>query len=187
MALGSTIYKIELQISDLDRHYYQTHALTVAQHPSETAQRMMVRILAFALNAGERLEFTKGLSTDEVPDLWQKALTGDIEHWIEVGQPSAKRIKKACNRSDRVTVYTFSGHSAEVWWQQNQKDFVRLSKLNIVDLPHTQISNLGDDVARTASYQCTIQEGLIWFGDAHRSCEITPKVLQGSISAGLRI
>jgi len=180
MALSSTIYKVELQVSDLDRHYYQTHSLTVALHPSETEQRMMVRLLAFALNASEHLEFTKGLSTDEVPDLWEKALTGDVKHWIEVGQPSAKRVKKACNQSARVSIYTFSGHSAEVWWQQNRKDFSRQSKLRVVNLPTEQLSEIVNNMTRTMSLQCTVQEGLIWFGDAGQSSEITPEVLQES-------
>jgi uncharacterized protein YaeQ len=177
MALSSTIYKVELQVSDLDRHYYQTHTLTVAQHPSETTQRMMVRILAFALNASERLEFTKGLSTDEVPDLWEKSLTGDVQHWIEIGQPSAKRVKKACNQSERVSIYTYSGHSAEVWWQQNQKDFSRQAKLHIINLPADQLSDISNTVVRTMSLQCTIQEGLVWFGDTQQSHEIKPEAI----------
>ncbi len=177
MALSSTIYKVELQVSDLDRHYYQTHTLTVAQHPSETTQRMMVRILAFALNASERLEFTKGLSTDEVPDLWEKSLTGDVLHWIEIGQPSAKRVKKACNQSERVSIYTYSGHSAEVWWQQYQKDFSRQTKLHIINLPAEQLSDISKNVVRTMSLQCTIQDGLVWFGDAQQSHEIKPEAI----------
>lgn len=180
MAKSATIYRVELQVSDLDRHYYHTHALTVAQHPSETEQRMMVRILAFALNASEQLEFTKGLSTDDVPDLWEKALTGDIQHWIEIGQPSAKRVKKACNQSEKVSIYTFSGHSAEVWRQQNKADFSRQPKLNIIDFPVEQLSELTQCVARTMSLQCTIQDGLIWFGDAQNSIEIAPVIWQDS-------
>lgn len=180
MALSSTIYKVELQVSDLNRHYYQAHSLTVALHPSETELRMMVRILVFALNAGEHLEFTKGLSTDEVPDLWEKALTGDVEHWIEVGQPSAKRVKKACNQSARVSIYTFSGHSAEVWWQQNRKDFARQCKLRIVNVPPEQLSEISKNVTRSMSLQCTIQDSLVWFGNATHSCEITPDILQGA-------
>ena len=178
MALGSTIFKVELQVSDLDRHYYQTHTLTVAQHPSETEQRMMVRILAFALNASDALEFTKGLSTDDVPDLWEKSLTGEIQHWIEIGQPSAKRVKKACNQSNKVSVYTFSGHSAEVWRQQNKADFARQTKLRLIDFPDGQLTELTQCVARSMSLQCTIQEGLIWFGDAHSSIEISPLIWQ---------
>lgn len=176
MALSSTIYKVELQVSDLDRAYYQTHTLTVAQHPSETETRMMVRILVFALNASEHLSFTRGLSSDDVPDLWEKNLSGDIRHWIEIGQPSFKRLKKACNQSDRVSVYTFSGHSAETWWQQNQNDCRRQSKLRVIDLPVEVVTELGNCMARSMSLQCTVQDGIIWFGDAQNSFEITPHI-----------
>ena len=92
MALNSTIYKVELQISDMDRHYYATHALTLARHPSETEERLMVRLLAFALYADERLEFGKGISDEDEPALWRKAYTDEIELWIEVGQPDETRI-----------------------------------------------------------------------------------------------
>jgi uncharacterized protein YaeQ len=102
MALKSTIYKAELQIADMDRHYYADHALTIARHPSETDERMMVRVAAFALFAQERLEFCKGLSDTDEPDLWQKDLTGAIETWIEVGQPDERRIAKASGRSNEV-------------------------------------------------------------------------------------
>ena len=103
MAIKSTIFKAELQISDMDRHYYQTHVLTIARHPSETDERMMVRILAFALNADEALEFTKGISTQDEPDIWRKSLSGEIECWIDLGQPDEKRIRKACGDPESLT------------------------------------------------------------------------------------
>ena len=87
MAIKSTIFKIDLQITDLDRNYYQTHALTIARHPSETDERMIVRVIAFALHAHASLEFGKGLSAEDEPDLWRRDLTGTIEQWIEVGLP----------------------------------------------------------------------------------------------------
>ena len=99
MALSATICKADLNIVDMDRHYYQQHSLTVAQHPSENDERLMIRLLAFALHADEFLSFTKGLSTDDEPDLWQKSLSGEIELWIELGLPSEKRLKKACGRA----------------------------------------------------------------------------------------
>lgn len=105
MALKATIFKAEISISDMDRHYYQEHPLTIAQHPSETNERMMVRLLAFALNADERLEFTKGLSADDEPELWNKNYSDEIELWIELGQPDEKRIRKACGRSRQVIIY----------------------------------------------------------------------------------
>src|SRR5690242_20968621 len=105
MALNATICKAALQVSDMDRHYYAEHALTLARHPAETDERMMVRVLAFALNPHEHLEFGKGLSATDEPDLWQKDLTGAIKHWIEVGQPDDKHLLRACGRAGRVTVY----------------------------------------------------------------------------------
>ena len=178
MALSSTIYKVELQVSDLDRHYYQTHLMTVAQHPSETELRMMIRILVFALNAGEQLEFTRGISSDEVPDLWEKDLTGDVNLWIELGQPTTRRLKKASGISNKVRLYTFSGHGAEIWWQQNQADCSKIRKLEVINLPAEQVQALGDYVSRNMTLQCTLQDGIIWLGDNSGSCEISPQIWQ---------
>lgn len=178
MALSSTIYKVELQISDLNRHYYETHSLTVALHPSETELRMMARILVFALNASESLEFTKGLSTDDVPDLWNKTLTGDIQHWIEVGQPSTRRVKKACGQASGVSIYTFSGHRSEVWWKQNQPELAKRENLSVVNLPANQIGELVNCLARTMQLQCTVQDDLVWIGDPENSIEIKPDIWQ---------
>ena len=115
MALKATIFKAQLQIADMDRHYYAEHALTLARHPSETDERMMVRLLAFALNADESLEFGKGLSNEDEPALWRKDLTGVIEHWIEVGLPDEKSLRKACGRATQVRLYTY-GRGAAKWW-----------------------------------------------------------------------
>ena len=112
MALKATIYKAELQIADMDRNYYQEHLLTLARHPSETDERMMIRLLAFAIHASDSLTFTKGLFDTEEPDLWQKDLTGAIQLWIEVGQPDEKRLMKACGRSEHVIVYSYSATSS---------------------------------------------------------------------------
>ena len=117
MAVKATIFKAELQVNDMDRNYYQGHSLTIAQHPSETEARVMVRLLAFALNASESLTFGRGLSTDDEPDLWARDLTGQIELWIETGQPDEQRIRKACGRAGQVIVYTFSGRGAGIWWE----------------------------------------------------------------------
>ena len=114
MSPKSTVYKVELQVSDLDRHYYQEHNLTLALHPSETEERLMVRLLAFAMNADERLLFGRGLSTDDEPDLWQRDDTGEIALWIETGQPDEADIRRACGRARQVLIYTYSGRSAQV-------------------------------------------------------------------------
>ena len=111
MALKATIFKAELQIADMDRGYYQDHNLTIAQHPSENDLRMMIRLMTFILHAHEDLTFTKGLSTDDEPDVWQKSLSDEIEVWIDLGQPDEKRIRKACGRSKEVFIYTYSGHA----------------------------------------------------------------------------
>ena len=119
MAQNSLIYKVELSVSDMDRHYYDTHKLTVAKHPSETDERLMVRLLAFALNAHEHLEMTKGLSTDDEPDIWQKSLSDEIDVWVALGLPSEKIIRQSCNKSARVVIYPYGGKTAEVWWDRS--------------------------------------------------------------------
>ena len=123
MALKSTIYKAEVSIADMDRHYYADHALTLALHPSETEERMMVRLLAFILNAHERLIFGKGISTDEEPDLWHVDYSGEIRLWVEVGLPDERRIRKACGRADAVAVYLY-GALADKWWRDNEQSEV---------------------------------------------------------------
>ncbi len=175
MALKSTIFKIELQLSDLDRHYYHTHALTIARHPSETDERMMTRVIAFALHAHEALEFGKGLSTDAEPDLWRKDLTGAVEQWIEVGLPDEKRLRKATGRAREVVVYTYGGRSAELWWEQNQTALRRLDKLAVFSLPADQTQALAKTVARTMQVNATVQEAELWLAIGDQSLHIAPQ------------
>ncbi len=165
MAIKSTIFKTELQIADLDRNYYHDHALTIAQHPSETGERMMVRVLAFALHADEALSFGKGLSADDEPDLWQKDLTGNIELWIDVGLPDEKLIRKACGRARQVVVYTYGGRGADIWWNQNGSKLERLNNLTVINLSEATSNGLTTLVQRTMQLQCTIQDGEIWIAD----------------------
>lgn len=178
MALKSTIFKAELQISDMDRHYYQTHNLTIARHPSETDERMMVRILAFALHADEGLEFTKGISTQDEPDLWQKSLSDEIVLWIDLGQPDEKRLRKACGRARSVIVYTYSGNSAEIWWQQNSNSLGRFDNLTIINLPADTVQALGKLAQRTMRLQCSIQDGEVWLGDDQAMVQVNPTTWQ---------
>lgn len=174
MALKSTIFKIELQLSDLDRHYYQTHALTLARHPSETDERMMVRVIAFALNAHPALEFGKGLSTDEEPDLWRKDLTGAIEQWVEVGLPDERRLRKAAGRAGEVIVYSYGGRAADIWWEQNQSALRKLEKLSVFDLPFEQTQLLAQAVRRTLQVNATMQEGELWLVIGEESLCVVP-------------
>ena len=166
MALKSIIYKAELQIANMDRHYYADHALTIARHPSETDQRMMVRLLAFALYAEERLEFCKGLSDTDEPDLWQKDLTGRIEKWIDVGQPDERRILKACGRADQVVVIVYAGRVGDIWWQQVRGKLERARNLTVLSLGDGVGDALATLAQRTMRLQCTIQEEQVWVGAA---------------------
>jgi uncharacterized protein YaeQ len=162
VALKATIFKAELQVSDLDRGHFATHALTIARHPSETDERMMVRLLAFALNADDALEFGRGLSSEGEADLVQRDLTGAIEHWIDVGLPDEREIRKAAGRARRVTVYTYGGRSAELWWAQNQPALARLDNLTVVDVPEETAGALEALAARNMRLDWTIQEGQVW-------------------------
>ena len=162
MALKATIFKAELQVSDLDRSHFGSHVLTLARHPSETDERMMVRLLAFALNAHDALEFGPGLSNEDEPDLVQRDLTGAIEHWIDVGLPDERAIRKASGRALHVTVYTYGGRSADLWWEQNRVGLERLGNLAVVDVPEETSAALRGLAARTMKLDCTIQEGQVW-------------------------
>jgi uncharacterized protein YaeQ len=159
MAFKATVYKIELQISDMDRHYYATHPLTLARHPSETEERLMVRLLAFALFADERLEFGKGLSTDDEPDLWLKERTGEIDLWIDLGQPEPGRMRKACGRSRRVVVVNYGGRSADIWWDKYAEELKRSKNLTIIDIPQASVDALAAIAERGLRVQCLIQDG----------------------------
>ena len=174
MALKATIFKAELQIADMDRNYYATHALTLAQHPSETDERLMVRVLAFARHAHEALAFTKGISTDDEPDLWQKDLTGAIDLWIDIGQPDEKRIRKACGRARQVIIYCYSGHSAELWWQKSRDKLERFDNLTVINLPAEATQALTKLAQRTMQLQCTLQDGQLWLANATDSVTIEP-------------
>jgi uncharacterized protein YaeQ len=158
MALKATIYKIELQISDMDRHYYATHALTLARHPSETDERMMVRVLAFALYADERLEFGKGLSTDDEPDLWLKERTGDIDLWIDLGHPDPARVRKACGRANQVVVINYGGRGADIWWEKSANELKRSKNLTVLDIPVDVVDALAALAERGLRLQCLIQD-----------------------------
>lgn len=179
MALTATIFKVDLTISDMDRGYYATHALVLARHPSETDERMMVRMFAFALNADEALEFGKGLSNEEEPALWRKDLTGIIEQWIEVGLPDEKSVRKACGRATQVLLYTY-GRGASKWWQDNSDAMARPDNLTVIDLPAESTQALAKLAERTMQLQCTIQDGTTWITNGDNTVEISPVVLSAA-------
>lgn len=169
MAQKATIFKAELDISDMDRHYYASHALTLARHPSETDERMMVRLLAFALNADEQLSFSEGMDNPDDPALWRKDLTGSIEQWIDLGQPDDKRLLRACGRAEEVLVYCYST-AAPIWWDQAGPKLERAKNLRVFHFPNTgELTRLA---ARSMSLQVMRTEGQIFVTSGEETLEV---------------
>lgn len=177
MAQTATVFKAELQVADMDRGYYADHTITIARHPSETDERMMVRLLAFALHASEQLEFTRGLCADDEPELWEKSLIGEIETWIDVGMPDERRIRRACGRAASVYIYAYGGHAASLWWERTARDVARFDNLKVIELPQDATQELTSLVARSMRLQCTVQEGQVWLGNGEASVLIEPALL----------
>jgi uncharacterized protein YaeQ len=177
MAIKSTIFKADLQIADMDRNYYAEHSLTLARHPSETDERMMVRLLAFAMFAHEHLIFAKGLNADDEPGLWQMDLTGAIKLWIEVGLPDEKWIRKACGRAEQVVVISYGGRTADMWWEANKSKFERQAGLRVFNLLPETSQALAALASRTMRLQCSIQDGQIWLTDTQTTVHIEPTKL----------
>lgn len=170
MALKPTIYKLKIMVSDMDRDYYEAMALTVAQHPSETIERMMVRVLAYCLNAQEQLSFTKGLSAVDEPDVWLKTLDDQLSLWIDVGEPAVDRIKKALRLSSAVKIYSFNSKS-DSWWSQHQAHFV-LMPASVFQFKWEQIQALAALVERTMDFSLTITESSIYIATEKGECEV---------------
>jgi uncharacterized protein YaeQ len=161
MALKATINKATIHLSDMDRNYYDTLNLTIAQHPSETDRRMMVRLMAYVLNANENLQFGKGVSDEDEAAIWQINFSEEIELWIELGQLDEKRIKKACNRSKQVKLYCY-GSSADTWWSQSESKLRQFSKLSVEQFEEETVEALAALISRTMEFQCSIQDGQLW-------------------------
>jgi uncharacterized protein YaeQ len=178
MAMKATIYKANLNISDLERHYYASHNLTLACHPSETEERLMIRLLAFALFASDSLQFCRGISTDDEPDIWGKDLTDNITHWIEVGVPDESRVRKACNRAERVTVVTYGPRNAPLWWEKSRAKLARFDNLRVLYLPKEASDALTTLAARNMDLQVTIQDGQAWVSSVNANIAITPEIWQ---------
>jgi uncharacterized protein YaeQ len=174
MAANATIHKALLNIANMDQHYYEEHNLTLAQHPSENNLRLMIRIIAFVLNAKDTLMFCKGISADDEPDLWQKSLIGDIEMWIDLGQPDQKRIKKACGRSEKVIIYTFKESVASTWFKQIENSLLRFKNLQIIYL------NIDGDIelltSRSMNIQCNILDNELTLIDDNNTMVITQDI-----------
>ena len=171
MAIKSTIYKADLNISDMDRGYYADHSLTIARHPSETDERMMIRVLAFAIHAAERLQFGRGISDTEEPDLMLKDYTEAFLLWVEVGQPDDRRLLKACGRSEQVLVYSFA-NASDIWWRQMNSRLERAKNLCVMNVPAQQSQDLAKLAQRSMQLQCTIQDGQIWMSAGDTQVQI---------------
>lgn len=172
MALKATIYKATVNVADLDRNQFLDATLTLARHPSETQERMMLRLLAWFKFANERLQFTRGLSAEDEPEAWLRNDHLGIDLWIELGLPEERRIKKACTQSKEVALFTYNSRAAQVWWQQNQSKLAGFSNLSIWYLDDEQLAQLSAFASRTMALQATIQDGAIWLSDAENNLEI---------------
>ncbi len=176
MALSATIYKIDLNIADMDKHNYSAHNLTLAKHPSETEERLMVRLLAFTFFANDALTFGKGLSEDDEPDLIQKDLTDAITLWIDVGLPTEKEIRKACGKSKQVAIFIYGGNVADIWWKNNGKGLAKLKNLTVINLPNTM--QLVDLCSRNMEISCNTQDGQLMISSNAGSLEVMPDILK---------
>jgi uncharacterized protein YaeQ len=176
VALKSTIYKVQLQVADMDRGVYAEHALTLALHPSETEERLMVRLLAFALHAPKddargELQFARGLSDSDEPDLWQHDLSGVLVHWIEVGQPDDRRMQRAASRAERATFIAYAA-STPVWWAGVKNKLTRATRLSVWQLPAAQSQALAALARRAMQLQVSIQDGTIWCSGGDTTVEL---------------
>ncbi|TVP56954.1 MAG: YaeQ family protein [Halomonadaceae bacterium] len=180
MALKATVCRAQIQLADMDRHHYQDLSLTLAKHPSETDERMMVRLLAFACHASDNLQFTQGLSGDNEPELWDCGLTGNIRLWIELGLPDDDRLRKACARAEQVILYVYGDDRAvQPWWGKVVGKLRRFDNLQVIVLPYPQTQALAELASRSMHLQCNIQEGQIMLGDPQTSVILEPKMILG--------
>lgn len=176
MALKATVYKAQLNVADTDRNYYADHHLTLACHPSETEERLMIRVLAFALYASEHLAFGRGISDEDEPDLWEKDLTGEILRWIELGQPDETRIRKACHRAAEVVVITFGARASEPWWEKIRHAVERFDNLTVLRIPAEACEALAAMADRSMNLQVTVQDGAAFVSCGERNVEVVPLV-----------
>lgn len=183
MAQRSTIYKAELSIADIDRGRYADHPLTIALHPSETEERMMLRLLAFVMFADDALAFGRGLSAEGEPDLARSDLTGRIELWIEVGLPDEKWVRKACGRAEQVVVLAYGGHRAELWWRQHEAALARCENLSVLSVDPAASTALARLAARTMRLDCTVQHGQVWIGAGGDGVAVEPVWLRRAAGA----
>jgi len=174
MALRATVYRCDLTLSDIDRGVYGTFPLTLARHPSETEERLMVRLLAFVLFADPLLTFGRGLSTEGEPDLWQHDDTGAIERWIDVGLPDERDVRRACGRAREVIVLAYGSRKARQWWTASGEALARLSNLRVLALEDRACADLQGLAARSMALTATVHDGHVWLATQAASIEVVP-------------
>ncbi len=179
MAIKSTVYKIDLYLANMDQHYYHQHHLTLAKHPSETDERLMVRVLAFAMYADEALTFGKGISADNEATLWIKDLTGDVNLWVEIGQPDERIIRKACIRAKQVVLILYGAHT-DLWWQHHHRTFTQRTNLTVIQLPYSETKAMAAMANRSMSLTCNIDQRQIMLINDEVTATINPIVLKSS-------
>lgn len=162
MALKATIYKVQLSVSNIDNNHYGDYSLTVAQHPSENESRMLYRLSVFTLLSAEEPTFTKGLSTQDEPEIWCHNQMGEIEHWVELGTPDIKRIKQACGKSKHVSIYTYRERASKEWYESIKDQLGRFKNLNIIHLTPLEGTEIGDISSRAMEVYATIQDNELW-------------------------
>lgn len=179
VALKATIYKINLQVANMDTHYYEQHSLTLAKHPSETDERLMVRLLTFALYANEALMFGKDISEDNDPTLWIKDLTGAVDLWIEIGQPDERTLRKACNHAKQVVLVLY-GAQTDLWWKHHQRELVQKSNLTVLQLPYKETQAMAAIAQRGMDLTCNIEAGQVMLMSDETTINIEPVILHPS-------
>jgi len=178
MAIGATVCKVTLSVSDIDRHYYAEHRLTASREPSEPDERFMARVLAFALNADEDLAFARGQAEADEPELWLRRYDGSIALWIEVGLPDPKRLRKASARADEVLLYLYHGRQAGIWWEQNGAELSALPKLRVVEIDAASVRSLAAMASKSLELSCLVQDGQAWLDDGRERLELSLRPLK---------
>jgi uncharacterized protein YaeQ len=176
MALKPTIYKAQIELADSDRNCFEELSLTLARHPSETLERMAARLLAYCLNCTRGLEFTRGISTADEPDVWEHSDHGEIAHWIEVGQPEAARLRKACGRARRVSVYAFA-KSADTWWKLNGESITALPRLRVWQFDWHEIQAAAALLERTVQLNISVVGGTLYVDNGSASASVELRLL----------
>ena len=178
MALKPTIYKAQIELADSDRNCFDSLSVTIAQHPSETLQRMAARLLAYCLNSARNLEFTKGLSTADEPDIWRHSDSGEIQQWIEIGQPEEPRLRKACGKSGEVKLYAF-GKSADTWWKLNSEAIGGLPRIEVWKFDWKEVEALAGLISRTMQLNVSVVGGVVYIDNGKDSISLEPTQLLG--------